>query len=86
MPAVPDLDLPVPSDPDLLLAIATVVAALGLMGLMTGWVEKQLSHVSLLAALIGAALFFWVWETDRESFGWIALPEAFIELVARVLR
>lgn len=86
VPAFPDLGLPRPSDPDLLIVIACVVAALGFMGLMTGWVEKRLSRVSLLATVFGLALFFWVWETDREDFRWIALPEAFIELIARVWR
>lgn len=86
LPGIPDLGLPAPADPPLLIVIATLVTALGIMGVMTGWVEKRLSLVSLMAALFGAALFFWVWEADREAFGFIAIPEAFIELVARILR
>lgn len=86
LPPVPDLGLPPPPDVALLTAIATVVAALGFMGLMTGWVEKRLSLVSVASLVFGAVLFFWVWEAGREDFGWLSVPEAFIELVARVLR
>lgn len=86
VPAIPDLDLSEPSDPALLIVIATLVTALGVMGVMTGWVEKRLSFISVAATTFGAALFFWVWETDRDEMGFISVPEAFIELVARILR
>ncbi|WP_179378927.1 hypothetical protein [Jannaschia marina] len=86
IPALPDLGLPAPADPLLLVAIATIVSAFGLLGLVTGWVERRLSVAALFAALLGAALFFWVWETDRAAFDWLIVPEAFIELVARILR
>lgn len=86
LPPIPDLDLPPPPDVALLTVVATVVTALGFMGLVTGWVEKRLSLISLASLLFGAVLFFWVWEAEREDFGWLAVPEAFIELVARALR
>ena len=86
IPRVPDLDLPTPADPDLLIVVATFVTMLGLLGLASGWVEQRLSKISLTSTLFGAALFFWVWETDRDGFGWIALPEAFIEIIARLVR
>lgn len=86
IPPLPDLGLPGPPDPPLLIVIATLVSALGIMGLVTGWVEKRLSAMSLGATVLGIALFVWVWETDRDGFGWLSVPEAFVELVARVLR
>lgn len=86
LPPIPDLDLPTPPDAALLTVIATMVVALGFMGLVTGWVERRLSLISVVSLLFGAVLFFWIWEADREGYGWISIPESFIELVARVLR
>lgn len=85
-PAIPDLALPDPGDADVLIVIATVVTLLGLMGLVTGWVEGRFSSISLGAALLGGALFFWLWEAERDAFTAIRIPEAFVEIVARTLR
>lgn len=81
-----DLDLPVPGDPAVLIVIAAVTSALGLLGLVAGWVEGRLSVASLLSALLGAALFLWMWEIDRAGFGPMSVPMAFVEIVARILR
>ncbi|UWQ18570.1 hypothetical protein [Jannaschia sp. M317] len=86
LPGIPPLGLPVPGDPEVLIVIATVLLALGLTALISGWVEKRLSWVAVFTIVLSAALFFWVWEGDRDGFGWISVPEAFVELVARVLR
>jgi hypothetical protein len=81
--AVPDLPLPVVPDPDLFIVIATVLLALGLTGVVSAASERRASVLSILAVLLSLALFVWIWEADREAFGWIAIPEAFIEMVAR---
>lgn len=86
LPSLPDLGLPQPSDADVLLVVATVLVAIGAMVLVSAWVEKRMSWTALLALVLGAAIFFWVWETDREGTGWISIPEAFVEMVARILR
>ncbi|MEM7642795.1 MAG: hypothetical protein AAF366_09725 [Pseudomonadota bacterium] len=86
LPPVPSLGLPPPPDPDVLIAIGTVVTGLAAMGLVSAWVEKRLSLVSVFALLFGLALFLWVWEADREAWALIRIPEAFVELVARILR
>ncbi|WP_298435864.1 hypothetical protein [uncultured Jannaschia sp.] len=86
LPSIPDLPLPHPGDLDVLIVIATVVTMLGIMGVVTAWVDRRVSAKSLLATLVGIALFFWVWEVDRDGFGLIRIPEAFIEMVARVIR
>lgn len=86
LPAVPDLDLPAPGDPDLMIVIATVLLALGLTALISAWIDRRRSLIAMLVTLLALAMVFWVWEADRDGFGWIAIPEAFVEMVARVLR
>ncbi|GIT90973.1 hypothetical protein JANAI62_14280 [Jannaschia pagri] len=86
VPPVPPLGLPAPGDPDVLIVIGTVVLAVGMMGFVSGWVERRVSWASVFALLLAAALFVWVWEPNREEFGWISIPEAFVEMVARVIR
>ncbi|WP_339646134.1 hypothetical protein [Jannaschia helgolandensis] len=86
LPPFPDLGLPAPGDPAVLTVVATMVTGLALMGLVTAWVERRLSLTSLAAFILGCALFFWLWETDREGFRFLSVPEAFVEMVARVIR
>ena len=86
IPALPDLDLPNPGDPDVLIVVATVLLAIGLMTFVAGWVDKRLSWSGVFSTFLALALLFWVWEADREGFGWISIPEAFVEMVARALR
>lgn len=86
LPPLPDLGLPDPGDADVLTVVATVVTGLALMGLISAWVEKRLSILSLAALIFGCATFFWLWEVDREAFTFLSVPEAFIELLARVVR
>ena len=83
---LPHLPLPPPGDPDLVTVIGSVVLALGLMGLVTGWVDRRLAWLPLLSALIGAALLVWVWDADRGAFGVLTVPTAFVEIVARIVR
>lgn len=86
VPSVPDLPLPTPGDPDLVTVIGAVVLALGTMGLVTGWVDRRLAIVPLFSALAGAGLLVWVWNADRDGFGPMAVPVAFVEVVARLIR
>lgn len=86
LPPIPDLGLPAPGDPAVLTVVATMVTGLALMGLVTAWVERRLSLISLVAVIFGFALFFWLWETDRDGFHFLSVPEAFVEMVARVIR
>ncbi|MEM8851647.1 MAG: hypothetical protein AAGE03_16650 [Pseudomonadota bacterium] len=86
LPPVPTLGLPPPPDPDALIAIGTIVTGLAAMGLVSAWVEKRLSLVSVFALLFGLVLFLWIWDADREAWGLIRIPEAFVELVARIIR
>lgn len=86
LPPIPDLDLPGPGDPAVLTVVATLVSGLAVMGLITAWVEKRFSPISMGVLILGAALFFWLWEVDREGFGLLSVPEAFVEIVARILR
>ncbi|MGB3408930.1 MAG: hypothetical protein WBA67_15720 [Jannaschia sp.] len=86
LPRIPDLNLPAPGDPDALIVVATIILAIGLMGLVSGWVDSRVSSVSVFAVFLAAALVFWVWDVDRDGFGWLTIPEAFVEMVARILR
>jgi len=82
---IPDLDLPVPGDPDLMIVIATVLLALGLAVTLSTAIERRLSWTGMVVTLLAAAMFFWLWEIDREEFGWVSVPEAFVEMIARAL-
>lgn len=86
LPPLPDPDLPAPGDPAIVIVAGTVVLALGLMGWLTARVEGRRSLVSLGAVLVGAGLLLWVWDADREGFGWLSVPTAFVEMLARVVR
>lgn len=86
LPPVPGPALPPPGAPALVTVAATILAALGLMGLVTGWAGGRLARLPLLAALVGAGLFLWLWDADREGFGPGSISEAFVDTAARVLR
>ncbi|SFJ09057.1 hypothetical protein [Jannaschia pohangensis] len=86
LPPVPDLGLPDPGDAAVLTVVATVVSGLGVTGLFSGWAERRFSVISLGSLILGLVLFFWIWEVNREAFDWLSVPEAFVEMVARVLR
>jgi hypothetical protein len=40
----------------------------------------------MTALLFAVAPLSWVWEADRDGFGWIAIAQAFVEVVARLFR
>jgi len=86
LPSVPPLGLPDPGDAAVLTVVATVVTGLGITGLFSGWAERRFSVISFGSLLFGLVLFFWIWEVDRDGFGWLSVPNAFVEMVARVLR
>lgn len=86
LPPVPSLDLPAPGDPVLVTVGASILAALGLMGLVTGWADRRVARLPLLSALVGAALLAWVWDADRDAFDAMTVPMAFVEMTARVVR
>ncbi|WP_371156665.1 hypothetical protein [Jannaschia sp. 2305UL9-9] len=86
LPAFPDVGIPAPGDPDVLIVISTVLFAVGTMGIVSAMVDKRVSWSGVFALLLAAALMFWAWEGQRDDFGWISIPEAFIEMLARVLR
>lgn len=86
LPPVPNPDLPAPGAPDIVTVAAAILVVLGLLGLVTGLTRGRLARLPLLAALVGAGLFFWLWDADREGFGPRSVPEAFVETAARVIR
>lgn len=86
VPPIPDVDIPAPGDPDAMIVVSTVVFAVGMMGFVSGLVDKRISLAGIFALLLAAVLMLWVWENDREGFGWISIPEAFVEMVARIVR
>ena len=85
VPPVPDLDLPPPGDPAVVVVVATTLLAISLTAVVSAWVERRFSAIGLLVLLLAAALLFWVWEADR-STTWTVVPESFVEMVARILR
>ncbi|MCK0167881.1 hypothetical protein MWU52_10005 [Jannaschia sp. S6380] len=85
-PALPNLGLPPPGDPDVMVVVSVVLAAMGLTALLSARIDGRRSYASLFATGLAAALMAWVWESDREGFGWLTVPMAFVELLARVIR
>ena len=85
LPPAPDLDLPPVFDWAVVVVIATTLLAISATAVVSGWVERRTSWFSLFALAVAAALFFWVWEANR-TVTWTAVPEAFVEIVARILR
>ncbi|MEL7183103.1 MAG: hypothetical protein AAFY65_10055 [Pseudomonadota bacterium] len=86
VPPLPDLGLPAPGDPSILIVIATSLLAMGLVAVLSAWVETRLSWAGLFATVLALALFVWVWEPDRAAFTFLTIPEAFVDLVARLIR
>ncbi|WP_299647849.1 hypothetical protein [uncultured Jannaschia sp.] len=82
---LPDLDLPPPGDPALLTVLASLLAVLGLVGLVAAWAERRVSWLSVLTLIVAAALFVWLWDAER-AFDPMSVPEAFIEMLARFIR
>ena len=83
---IPDLPLPEPVDPSVLLVVATVLFGLGLMGVVTAWVDRRFSLVSLLLLLLSFVIYVWVWDGDRDGVTLISVPHAFVDVIARILR
>lgn len=77
--------LPPPGDPELMVVIATVVGGLGIAALTNGWVERRLSKSGTFAMLVGVMMLVWVW-SGQEQFGFVIIPESFIEVLARIIR
>ena len=85
LPPLGDLDLPPVADWAVTIVIATVLLALAASALVTGWVDRRVSWAGLFTLVVSAGLFFWVWEADRDV-GLSVVPEAFVEVVARIIR
>ncbi|WP_299812821.1 hypothetical protein [uncultured Jannaschia sp.] len=82
---LPDPDLPPPGDPALVAVLASVLVVLGLVGVVSAWAERRFSWSGFASLLAGATLFIWLWEAER-AFDPMSVPEAFIEVLARIVR
>ena len=71
-------------DPHTILVLATFFLGLGMTSLIAGWAEARLSKVGLGLSMASVGLFVWV----HASVGLTAsaVPEAFVEIVARIFR
>ena len=78
--------LPEPADPALLLVAATLLAGFAALRILSRRIDRRGAPVALLALLFGLGLFLWVWASDREGFGWLTVPGAFVEVAARLTR
>ena len=85
IPPVPDLSLPPVFDWAVVVVIATTLLAISATAVVSAWVERRTSWFGLFALAVAALLLFWVWEADR-AVTWTVVPEAFVEIVARILR
>ena len=84
--SVPDLPLPRSGDPDIVLVAATLLFGLGLTGLVMAWVDRRLSVASAGTFLLSIMMFVWMAGTLDDPVGPIRISEAFVEVLARILR
>ena len=78
--------LPDPADPALLLVAATLLAAFATLRILSLRIDGRGAPVAVLTLLFALALFLWVWASDREGFGWLTVPGAFVDVAARLTR
>ena len=71
-------------DPAVFLVLAVFLAGLGLISLIAGWSEGRLSWVGLF--LGGSAVGLLVWYHLTLGLTLVAIPEAVIEIIARLTR
>lgn len=73
-------------DPDILLVIATVVAAFSLASALGAWAAGRFSFPAWLALAIAVGLFVYVHlEMVPGGLTWRSVPDAFVMLIARIV-
>ena len=70
---------------DILLAAATVVAALSIASIVGGWAGRRFSPVGMVALMAAAAIAAWVHSQTPGGLAWHSVPDAFISVVARIV-
>ena len=71
-------------DPDVVLVLAVFWGGLGLIGLLAGWADGRLSPVGFITTLSAIGLL--VWYHLEIGLTISAIPEAVIEIIARLIR
>lgn len=71
-------------DPHTILVLATFFAGLGLISFLSGWAEGRFSKLGFVLTASAIGMFVWVQMTVGIQAA--SIPEAFIEIIARLLR
>ena len=71
-------------DPNILIVVATLVAALSISSLVAGWAARAMSPVAGLSLLIGLGLLIFVHLTTPGGLAPLDIPDAFIAVAALI--
>ena len=72
-------------DPDLSLVIGILLAGLAVPGCLASLVERRFPKLSLLMAIGGGYLIYSGVTTMPGGFDWPDVPNAFIDVIARII-
>ncbi|WP_428927634.1 hypothetical protein [Marinibacterium sp. SX1] len=72
-------------DPDLSLVIGILLAGLAVPGFLAGVVERRLPKLPFLLAAGGGYLIFSAVTSKPGGYSWPDVPNAFIDVIARVI-
>lgn len=71
-------------DPQLVTVVATCLAGLGVTGFLNGWADHRFSWLGLIISIGAGVLFVALQMQDPITIS--TIPEAFVEIVARIIR
>lgn len=72
-------------DPDLSLVIGILLAGLAVPGLFAALADRRFPWFAILLACGGGYLIFSAWTAKPGGYAWPDIPNAFIDVIARVL-
>lgn len=74
------------SDPELYLVLATVIGGFAFASVVGGWAARSLPIASAVLLLVAVGLIFYLHEfVVPGGLTWRSIPDAFIDIVARVV-
>lgn len=72
-------------DPDILVAVSTVIVGLAIAAALAAWSDRVFPTVALATLAAGVGVFVYGFNSIPNPDGWREVPAAFISVVARIL-